>query len=151
MRLKRRPALLQVITSLGGGALSSIPGQLTILASTTRQQRPGAPQTLSLAVPYIPVYFTGTGDLFAALTLGWLHHHPDDLGLALKKAVGGLQAVLKQTLAAAGQSVEGMSSRHDEKRSPEVQPFAPGIPSLAFFRSSFALLSFLLAPLCRLP
>eukprot|EP00873_Tetraselmis_striata_P038647 jgi/Tetstr1/458911/TSEL_000377.t1 len=98
---------------------ASKPGVLTILASTTRPQSPGCPQRLSLQVPRLPIYFTGTGDLFAALTLGWLHAHPDDLGLALRKAVGGLQGVLANTLAAAEASgVDGGASRHDPKRSP---------------------------------
>lgn len=95
------------------------PGKLTVLASTTREQEAGCPQRLTLEVPLLPVYFTGTGDLFSALTLGWLHHHPDNLGLAIQKTVSGLQAVLKRTLEQAEKSkVEGVSSRHDPKRNP---------------------------------
>ena len=30
-------------------------------------------------MPKLPIHFTGTGDLFAALLLAWLHYHPDDL------------------------------------------------------------------------
>eukprot|EP00192_Tetraselmis_astigmatica_P013591 CAMPEP_0117651494 /NCGR_PEP_ID=MMETSP0804-20121206/2122_1 /TAXON_ID=1074897 /ORGANISM="Tetraselmis astigmatica, Strain CCMP880" /LENGTH=318 /DNA_ID=CAMNT_0005457475 /DNA_START=157 /DNA_END=1113 /DNA_ORIENTATION=+ len=103
-----------VITSLD---TSASPDSLTILASTTRPQEPGCPQRLKLEVPYVPVYFTGTGDLTAALTLAWVHKHPDNLGLALSKALGGLQAVLKETMAQAG-TTEGISSRHDPKRNP---------------------------------
>jgi pyridoxine kinase len=46
-------------------------------------------------------YFTGTGDLLAALLLGWLHKYPgrneEDLGRAVDHAVAGLQAVLRDT------------------------------------------------------
>lgn len=42
------------------------------------------------------------GDLFAALLLGWMHRHPGDLKAALEAAVGGLQAVLRDTVAACG-------------------------------------------------
>lgn len=42
------------------------------------------------------------GDLFTALLLGWLHQHPGELKVALEKAVGGLQAVLRDTVQQCG-------------------------------------------------
>lgn len=44
------------------------------------------------------------GDLFAALLLGWMHRHPQDLKSALEGAVAGLQAVLRDTVAHCGEA-----------------------------------------------
>jgi pyridoxine kinase len=38
----------------------------------------------------------------AALLLAWLHHHPNDLKLAIEKATIGLQSVLIDTAGACG-------------------------------------------------
>ncbi|CAI7922713.1 unnamed protein product [Closterium sp. NIES-54] len=51
-----------------------------------------------IAVPKIPEYFTGTGDLMTALLLGWSHKYPHDLARAAELAVASLQAVLARTL-----------------------------------------------------
>ena len=48
------------------------------------------------------ITFPGAGDLLAALLLAWLHRTPDDLQLAVERAVSALQAVLKYTAKAAG-------------------------------------------------
>ncbi|KAL4448371.1 hypothetical protein ABPG75_005590 [Micractinium tetrahymenae] len=84
---------------------SALPGwedHVTLLASTTLPQKGGAPRRLRMRVPRVHAYFTGTGDLFTALLLGWMHRHPGDLKSALEAAVGGLQAVLRDTVAACG-------------------------------------------------
>lgn len=84
---------------------SALPGwedHVTLLASTTLPQAGGAPQQLRMRLPRVHAYFTGTGDLFTALLLGWMHRHPGDLKSALEAAVGGLQAVLRDTVAACG-------------------------------------------------
>ncbi|EFN56196.1 hypothetical protein CHLNCDRAFT_56126 [Chlorella variabilis] len=84
---------------------SALPGweeHVTILASTAQAQRGGGARQLRMRVPRVHAYFTGTGDLFTALLLGWLHKHPDDLKTALEAAVAGLQAVLRDTVAQAG-------------------------------------------------
>ncbi|CAI5930976.1 unnamed protein product, partial [Closterium sp. NIES-64] len=44
-----------------------------------------------IAVPKIPEYFTGTGDLMTALLLGWSHRNPHDLARAAELAVASLQ------------------------------------------------------------
>mmetsp|Transcript_16356 Transcript_16356/g.28042 ORF Transcript_16356/g.28042 Transcript_16356/m.28042 type:complete len:336 (+) Transcript_16356:1-1008(+) len=89
-----------VITSI------SLPGDtayITLLASTTQPQLAGpAAQKLSLRIPRIPAYFTGTGDLMAALLLAWLHLYPGDLQTAVERTVAGLQAVLEATAEACG-------------------------------------------------
>ncbi|GJP31177.1 hypothetical protein CLOM_g9837 [Closterium sp. NIES-68] len=51
-----------------------------------------------IAVPKIPKYFTGTGDLMTALLLGWSHKFPRDLARAAELAIASLQAVLARTL-----------------------------------------------------
>ncbi|KAG2483428.1 hypothetical protein HYH03_017683 [Edaphochlamys debaryana] len=75
---------------------------ITLLASTTLPQRGGGggggTTRLVMRIERIRAYFTGTGDLFAALLLAWMQHHPGDLATAVDKAVGGLQAVLADTV-----------------------------------------------------
>jgi pyridoxal/pyridoxine/pyridoxamine kinase len=51
---------------------------------------------------YVQAYFTGTGDLMAALLLARLHERPHDLATAVELATAGLQAVLQETVAACG-------------------------------------------------
>jgi len=51
-----------------------------------------------LRIPRVDGYFTGTGDLFSALLLGWMSRHPENLKLALEHAVAGLQTVLLDTV-----------------------------------------------------
>ncbi|CAI5986112.1 unnamed protein product, partial [Closterium sp. NIES-64] len=48
-------------------------------------------QRFCIAVPKIPHYFTGTGDLMTALLLGWSHKYPHDLARAAELAVASLQ------------------------------------------------------------
>lgn len=57
--------------------------------------------TLPQDAGYSPLHVpprSHSGDLFAALLLAWMHHHPGDLAAAVEKAVGGLQAVLADTV-----------------------------------------------------
>jgi len=112
--LHRQGTETVVVTSLDD---AGSPDTITVVASTTRAQAPQKPQRLLLRVPQIPAYFTGTGDLLSALLLGWMNRHPDDLGLAVAKALGGLQAVLGGTAAAAGASTCGTASGSQAKRS----------------------------------
>lgn len=82
-----------VITSL------SFPNEeesIAILASIRTDG--GTVKVYKLVVPRIQGYFTGTGDLFSALLLGWIDRYPEDLPQALEHAVGGLQAVLEETV-----------------------------------------------------
>jgi pyridoxine kinase len=52
-----------------------------------------------MKIPRRQVYFSGTGDLFTALLLAWLHRHPLDLKAAMEKVVASIQAVLERTSA----------------------------------------------------
>lgn len=53
---------------------------------------------LKIEIPRLNSSFTGTGDLFAALFLAWMHKSDNDLKQSLEKTVASLQAVLKRTL-----------------------------------------------------
>jgi pyridoxine kinase len=83
-----------VITSL---SFPENKGSIVILASI-RTEAGSDGNVYTLSVPKIEGYFTGTGDLFSALLLGWIDRYPGDLQSALEHAVGGLQAVLKETV-----------------------------------------------------
>lgn len=63
------------------------------------------PEVWKLDIPRLPHLFTGTGDLFAALLLAWLHRSQGDLSLALNNSVSSLQGVLKRTAAHAEEQV----------------------------------------------
>ncbi|KAF8060301.1 hypothetical protein HT031_004836 [Scenedesmus sp. PABB004] len=95
-------------------------GVITLLASTRLPQAPGRPSAFRLRIPQLSGYYTGTGDLLAALLLAWTHRCPGDLAAAVEAAVAGLQAVLRLTAAAAG---------------PEVLAAAKGDRSAAAFRA----------------
>lgn len=78
--------------------------EITLIASTTLPQANSSPAKLKVRIPKLPAYFTGTGDLLAALLLAWLHRYPDNVALAIETAVAGLQGVLQATAAACGPS-----------------------------------------------
>ncbi|RHY35120.1 hypothetical protein DYB32_000375, partial [Aphanomyces invadans] len=50
-----------------------------------------------MEVPRLPAYYSGTGDLFAALLLAWLAKHPTNLKLVLETVVATVQAVMRRT------------------------------------------------------
>lgn len=77
-------------------------GHITLIASTTLPQAAGRPAAFRLRIPKLPAYFTGTGDLLAALLLARIHSQPGDLASAVELAVAGLQGVLHVTAAACG-------------------------------------------------
>ncbi|KAF2350827.1 Pyridoxine kinase [Trinorchestia longiramus] len=66
--------------------------------ASTRQQD-GSCTRLRIAMPRLPVNFTGTGDLFAALLLGWLHRSGHDLKLSVENTVATMQSILGSTYA----------------------------------------------------
>lgn len=53
---------------------------------------------MQVNIPRLDAQFTGSGDLFTALLLAWLHKHSDDFKLACEKAVSTMQHVLRRTL-----------------------------------------------------
>lgn len=80
-----------VITSI------NIKGNLLLIGSHQKDKE-HAPEQFKIAIPRIPAYFTGTGDLMTALLLGWSNKYADDLDKAAELAVSSLQALLQRTV-----------------------------------------------------
>uniref|UniRef100_UPI00358E5F50 pyridoxal kinase isoform X1 n=1 Tax=Myxine glutinosa TaxID=7769 RepID=UPI00358E5F50 len=64
----------------------------------SRNQSGRRRERIRMEMPRISAVFVGTGDLFAAMLLAWLHRHPHDFKLACEKAVSAIQHVLHRTL-----------------------------------------------------
>ena len=89
----------------GGGADGATDGAtdgagtsvLTVFAShvVTKGE---IPERYELNMPKLEGRFTGTGDLSAALLLSWLHHSNGNIGQAVEKTMGTVQAVLERTI-----------------------------------------------------
>lgn len=60
------------------------------------------PMKLQIEIDKLPVRFTGTGDLFSALLLCFMHQTGSDLKQSLEKTVSALQAVLRRTIDSLG-------------------------------------------------
>ena len=114
-----------IITSI---RLSDSPSIMSIIGSTARADF--SPRTFKIDVPAIDCFFSGTGDMFAALTVvrlreavtkanlsdtkSWIS--PNDVGAtdlplakAAEKVIGSMHAVLTKTKEARDQELEGMS------------------------------------------
>ena len=74
-------------------------GFLTLVASTRVAQAAGSPARFRLRVPKREGYFTGAGDLTAALLLARSAGAPDRLAAAAEAAVASVQGVLQRTAA----------------------------------------------------
>lgn len=69
-------------------------GSLVVFAS----KRTGDRMTsLRVEVPRIDAQFSGTGDLFAAVLVGWMTKSNNNLRVSVEKTVSTIQAVLKKT------------------------------------------------------
>lgn len=53
--------------------------------------------TVSIEIPKLDAIFTGTGDLFASLLLGWITLSENNVKEALEKTIASLQSVLERT------------------------------------------------------
>ncbi|KAG1702655.1 hypothetical protein DVH05_009604 [Phytophthora capsici] len=64
--------------------------------------------------PWIDSYYTGTGDLFAALLLAWLYRFPNDFKRAMENVISTIQDVLRITLKLGGKDcdLKLIQSRH---------------------------------------
>lgn len=109
---------------------------------------PGSDRTrVKIVIPKLDGCFTGTGDLFAALMLAWMHK-TNDIKVALQNTVASIQGVLKRTLSHAkgevifscGFSVcSGTFFRHrtvkeKHRTSPNSEQGGLGKPSGFYFR-----------------
>ena len=70
-------------------------GGIVVVAS--ERQADGQIRQFFTTVPRIDGYFTGTGDLIAALLLAWRSRLPDDLPQALCNSLATTRAVLART------------------------------------------------------
>lgn len=68
----------------------------SMLALASKKHSSGNEKVI-ITIPKLPGSYTGTGDLFAALFLAWMHKSGNSLKEALEKTVSTLQAVLKRT------------------------------------------------------
>lgn len=88
----------------------SKPREIVVIGSkvTTNDRTGGELQCeqYALRVPWIDSYYTGTGDLFAALLLARLHEYPTDFKRALECVVSTIQDVLRTTLELGGRNCE---------------------------------------------
>lgn len=75
---------------------------------------PLACEQFEVRFPWIDSYYTGTGDLFAALLLAWLHRLPDNFARVLENVVSTIQDVLQITLQLGGKDcdLKLIQSRH---------------------------------------
>ena len=100
--LHRRGVNLVVITSasLEDTAATQGEGELPPLTVLLSQRPHGAAwrREYRVDVPQLPERFAGTGDLLAALLLGWTSK-PSAPRVALGRAVAGIQAVVRRTAA----------------------------------------------------
>lgn len=86
-----------------------------VLMGSSRKQNSRCCFTLKM--PKLPHYYTGTGDLFGALLLGWSIKHPDDLKKVCEKAVAGIRAVILNTAA----YQETLNASDSRKNHPELR------------------------------
>lgn len=55
-------------------------------------------QRVSITLEKKQAIFVGTGDIFAALMLAWMHKTDNDLKASMEKTIASLQAILDRTL-----------------------------------------------------
>ena len=110
-------------------SLNLDPNWVSVIASTTIKQiqehQEGANNSTNssqyssqykLRVRRVEAYFTGTGDLFTALLLGWMHRYPENIKSALEHAVSGLQTVLLDTVEYASKNGGGADAGERNSR-----------------------------------
>ncbi|KAF5286804.1 hypothetical protein FQR65_LT12425 [Abscondita terminalis] len=51
----------------------------------------------TISIPRVPACFTGTGDLFAACFLAWMHKSDNNVRESLEKTINTIQAVINRT------------------------------------------------------
>jgi len=104
--IHRRGCNAVVITSM------PLPDDDTHLLLLGSEIRDNEKKRFRLLMPLVKGYFTGTGDLIAALLLAHTAHGAP-LATAVERAVATLQAVLQRTIAAGGGELQLISSRDD--------------------------------------
>ncbi|KAF0711772.1 Aste57867_5030 [Aphanomyces stellatus] len=67
------------------------------LYASERHAESGLSNQYKMEIPRLQAYYSGTGDLFAALLLAWLTKYPYNLKHVLENIVATIQAVMKRT------------------------------------------------------
>lgn len=91
---------MSCLHSLGTGTVvisSTELGSDDVLIGLGSSLHNGHQTRIQLDIPRYPLDLTGTGDLFAALLLAWLHAYPNNLKLACEKVVSTMQSVIDRT------------------------------------------------------
>ncbi|CAH0486073.1 unnamed protein product [Peronospora farinosa] len=107
-----------VISSFQEGSEDESPMELMVIGSKVRNGGVNGNELYceqyEVRFPWIDSYYTGTGDLFAALLLAWLYRYPDDFKRALENVVSTIQDVLGITLKLGGKDcdLKLVQSRH---------------------------------------
>ncbi|GMF36515.1 unnamed protein product [Phytophthora lilii] len=107
-----------VISSFQEASEGETPKELVVIGSkvVAGAANGGEPRCEQYEVrfPWIDSYYTGTGDLFAALLLAWLYRFPDDFKRALENVISTIQDVLRITLKLGGKDcdLKLIQSRH---------------------------------------
>jgi len=102
-----------VVSSLDEGLCPD--GEMLLLGSHAAAG--GKAYTFTLTFPRVKnFYFTGTGDLLAALFLAWLQRHPDEPHRAAQAAVATVQAVIRRTRDACAGLATAPTARDRELR-----------------------------------
>ncbi|XP_056638625.1 uncharacterized protein LOC130446402 [Diorhabda sublineata] len=74
--------------------IPELPGFLCVFAS---RNTGGKDERYCMEIKKIPMSFTGSGDLFAALILSWMHKSNNDLKESLENTIASLHAILERT------------------------------------------------------
>jgi len=72
----------------------------------------------TITVPRLVGYYSGLGDLVAALLLAWSEFHPDDLRIVVEKTISSVQAVIKRTERAGEREILLIQSKNDIEHPP---------------------------------
>ena len=105
-----------LITSM---VCADTPADHLVVFGSHRREDGGATSRFRMTFPQLPVFFSGTGDLTAALLMCW-DHKENDFALATEKAIASVQAVVTRTHAAGSAELLLVSSRADLE-SPDVK------------------------------
>lgn len=84
------------------------PRELLVIGSRVINSKEGVQtyEQYEVRFPWIDSYYTGTGDLFAALLLAWLHRFPNDFKRVLESVISTIQDVLRITLKLGGKNCD---------------------------------------------
>ncbi|TDH69297.1 hypothetical protein CCR75_002544 [Bremia lactucae] len=101
-----------VITSFQEASREETPTELVVIGSKVSGE--DLCEQYEVRFPLIDSYYTGIGDLFAALLLAWLYRFPNNFKSALETVVSTIQEVLQITLQSGGKNCELklIASRH---------------------------------------